>query len=139
MKKQCNPLFARLHSNPSLWTDVHTNKVKKIKTNVKTLPCLGIPTSNIFKIVEIDTSNIGYGSILKQVSPGSFEQIICFHSGTWNHAQHNYSTIKKEILSILLCISKFQSDLLNQGFLLRIVCKSAKTVLEQDVKNIASK
>ena len=43
----------------------------------------------------------------------------------------NYSTIKKEILSIVLCISKFQSDLLNQKFLIRIDCKSAKHVLEK--------
>ena len=41
----------------------------------------------------------------------------------------NYSTIKKEILSIVLCISKFQSDLLNQKFLIRIDCISAKHVL----------
>ena len=44
-----------------------------------------------------------------------------------------------EILSIVLCISKFQSDLLNQKFLLRIDCKSAKYVIEKDVENIASK
>ena len=47
--------------------------------------------------------------------------------------------IKKEILSIVLCINKFQSDLLNQKFLLRIDCKSAKDVLQKDVKNLASK
>ena len=43
------------------------------------------------------------------------------------------------MLSIVLCISKFQSDLLNQNFLLRIDCKAAKHVLEKDVQNIASK
>ena len=47
--------------------------------------------------------------------------------------------LKKEILSIVLCISKFQSDLLNQKFLIRVDCKSAKHVLEKDVQNIASK
>ena len=51
----------------------------------------------------------------------------------------NYSTIKKEILFVVLSISKFQSDLLNQKFLLRIDCKSAKYVIEKDVENIASK
>ena len=51
----------------------------------------------------------------------------------------NYSTIKKEILYVVLCISKFQSDLLNQNFLLRIDCKSAKYVIENDVENIVSK
>jgi hypothetical protein len=44
-----------------------------------------------------------------------------------------------EILSIVLCITKFQSDLLNQKFLLRIDCKSAKYILKKDVENIASK
>ena len=40
----------------------------------------------------------------------------------------------------MLCISKFQSDLLNQKFLLRIDCKSAKYVIERKkVENIASK
>ena len=51
----------------------------------------------------------------------------------------NYSTIKKEILYVVLCISKFQSDLLKKKFLLRIDCKSAKYVIEKDVENIASK
>ena len=39
----------------------------------------------------------------------------------------------------MLCISKFQSDLLNQKVLLRIDYKSAKYVIEKDVENIASK
>jgi hypothetical protein len=47
--------------------------------------------------------------------------------------------MKKEILSIVLCITKFQSDLLNQNFLLRVHCKSAKEVLQKDVQNLASK
>ena len=40
---------------------------------------------------------------------------------------------------MILCITKFQSDLLNQKFLLRIDCKSAKEILQKDVQNIASK
>ena len=65
--------------------------------------------------------------------------MVRYTSRTWNNAQLNYSTIKKEILSIVLSISKFQVDLLNQEFLLRVDCKSAKSVLQKDVKNIASK
>ena len=134
---QCKPLFDRLQSNPPPWFDVHTSLVKQIKSHVKTLPCLGIPTIDAFKIVEIDASDIGYGGILKQrVSPESSEQIVRFYSRIWNNAQLNYSTIKKKILSIVLCISKFQSDLLNQKFLLWIDCKSAKYVIENDVENI---
>jgi hypothetical protein len=34
---------------------------------------------------------------------------------------------------------KFQSDLLNQKFLLHVDCKSAKEVLQKHVQNLASK
>jgi len=38
-----------------------------------------------------------------------------------------------------LCISKFQSDLLNQNILIRVDCKSAKDILQKDIKNVVSK
>ena len=47
--------------------------------------------------------------------------------------------MKKEILSIVLTVQKFESDLINQKFLIRVDCKSAKEILFKDVKNIASK
>ena len=57
---------------------------------------------------ETNASDVGYGGILKQrINPNSPKQIVPFHSGVWNKAQSNYSIIKKEILSIVLCISKF--------------------------------
>jgi hypothetical protein len=43
------------------------------------------------------------------------------------------------MLSIIKCISKFQSDLINQKFLLRIDCSSAKSIIEKDVKNLVAK
>jgi hypothetical protein len=90
--------------------------------------------------VKTDASEIGFGGILKQcVSPRFSEQIVHYHFGSWNSGQSNYSTIKKEILSVVLCITKFQSNLLNQKFLLRIDCKSAKYILKKDAENIASK
>ena len=91
-------------------------------------------------IVETDASDIGYGGILKQrFQQTSHEQLVRFHSGVWLGPQKSYSTIKKEILSIVQCISKFQDDLLNKKFLLRIDCQFAKFILEKDVQNIASK
>ena len=72
-----NYVANRLKSNPPPWSDVHTSLVKQIKSHVKTLPCLGIPTVSAFKIVETDASDFGYGGILKQrVSPESPEQIV---------------------------------------------------------------
>ena len=49
LRKQCKPLFDRLQ-NPPPWSDIHTSLVKQIKSHVKTLPCLGIPTINALKL-----------------------------------------------------------------------------------------
>ena len=65
MRKQCKPLFDRLQNNHPPWSDVHTSLVKQIKSHVKTLPCLGIPIVDAFKIVKTDAFDIGYGGILK--------------------------------------------------------------------------
>ena len=107
-------------------------------SQVKELPCLGILHLEAFPIIEIDASNIGYGGILKQ----NFENkisIVKFHFGIWTGPQINYSTVKKEILAIVLCIQKFQSEVFNKKFFLRVHCKSAKEILQKDVKNLVSK
>ena len=48
------------------WNEEHTKIVKIIKFRVKTLSCLALANPEVFKIVEIDASDIGYGVILKQ-------------------------------------------------------------------------
>ena len=65
--------------------------------------------------METDAPDIGFGGILKQVQNNK-KGIIQFVSKHWNECQMNYSTIKKEILAIVLTIYNFQGDLLNQNF-----------------------
>ena len=126
----CEPLYKRLRKNALAWIENHTNLVKEIKQRVKNLPCINIPHSNALLIVESDASNLGYGGILKQEYNNQVH-IVRYHSGIWLGAQINYSTVKKEVLSIVLCISKFQSDLINKKFLLKIDCKAAKELINQ--------
>ncbi|CAJ2671410.1 unnamed protein product [Trifolium pratense] len=136
----CLPLFKRLKKNPPPWDDTMSQSIRQIKQLVKRLPCLGIPDPQAFLIVETDSSDLGFGGILKQKLPeSSLEQVVRYYSGTWNPAQLNYSTIKKEVLAIVLCITKFQDDLFSKKFLLRSDCKAAKEVLQKDVKNLVSK
>jgi len=139
LRQTCALLYNRLRKNPKPWTAQHTQIVQQVKQHVKSLPCLGIPHPNAFMIVETDASDIGYGGILKQRLGTQKEQLVRFHSGLWHGPQQKYSTIKKEILAIVLCISKFQDDLFIKNFLLRIDCKSAKEVLQKDVQNLVSK
>ncbi|GAV65640.1 hypothetical protein CFOL_v3_09155, partial [Cephalotus follicularis] len=120
------------------WTDRHTQLIKQIKIYAKEISCLHLALPSVFKIVEIDVSNIGYCGILKQLIENK-EQLVQYTSGTWNNAQRNYITVKKEIIAIVLYIQKFQSDLLNKKFLIRVDCVAANSILTKDVKNLASK
>ena len=120
------------------WSDIHTQTIKEFKVNVQSIKCLYLPIPQALKIVEIDASDIGYGGILKQ-RVQTQEHVIGYTSKHWNSAQEKYSSVEKEVLAIVLCISKFQSDLLNQNFLIKVDCKSAKDILQKDVKNLSSK
>ena len=123
----CAPLYRRLRKNPIPWSNMHTHIVRQIKEKVKSLPCLNIPNLSEFMIVKTDVSDIGYGGILKhKLESQEHEQLVRFHSGLWLGPQQNYYTIKKEILSVVLCVSKFQDDLLYKKFLISIDCKSPK-------------
>lgn len=42
-------------------------------------------------------------------------------------------------ISIVLCITKFQEDLIKKEFLLRVDCKVFKDLLQKDVKKLISK
>ena len=107
------PLFQRLKKNHKPWSDEHTQVVKQVKSQVKELPCLEILHPDAFPIIETDASNIGYGGILKQDFQNK-TSIVRFHYGIWIGPQLNYSTVKKDILAIVLCIQKIQSDVFNK-------------------------
>lgn len=130
-------LYKRLRKNPLPWSDEMTKVIQTLKKGIKCLPCLGIPYPNAFLIIETNASDVGYRGILKQ-RVNDKDQLVKYHSGFWIGPQVNYSTIKKEVLSIELYVTSFQ-DVFNKKFLLRTYCKSTKFVLGKNVKNLVSK
>ncbi|GAV64389.1 hypothetical protein CFOL_v3_07907, partial [Cephalotus follicularis] len=85
-----------LTKTPPPWTNEHTQLIKQIKLYAKEIPCLHIASPSTFKIIETDASDIGYGGILKKLINNK-EQLVQYTSGTWNNAQRNYATARKEI------------------------------------------
>ena len=113
----CQPLYQRLQKNPPPWDNSMTSIVQQVKKIVKTLPCLGIPDVDANLIVEIDASDIRYGGVRKQILPNSStEQVVKYHSGIWHSSQLKYSTVKKENLSIVLCVLNFKMIFLINDF-----------------------
>ena len=102
----------------SIFIIVEVLIIKTVKSNVKAIPSLAIDDLEPFKIVRIGTLDIG---ILEQSNDN--HEILVRRT-----TQHIHSIIKKETLSIILCIPKLQKGLLNQEFLLKVDYKSAKSV-----------
>ena len=59
-------LNQRLSKNPRTWTPKHSEVVTRIKRKVRTFPILHIIDDDLPKIIESDTSETGWGGILKQ-------------------------------------------------------------------------
>ncbi|KAA0058436.1 Enzymatic polyprotein [Cucumis melo var. makuwa] len=110
-------LYDRLKKNSKPWMDEHTRAVQSIKSLAKSIPCLSLRDEHVKLIIDTDASDIGI----------------------WNSAQKNYSTVKKEVLAIVLSVQKFQGDLINKDFLVRTDSKASKFIFEKDVKNLISK
>ena len=73
----------------------------------------------------------GFGGILKQkLDNKSREELVRFYSGSWNDTQRNYSTVKKEVLSIVLCVKKFEDDLCQEYYFKTDFCKMASFAFE---------
>ncbi|XP_059284734.1 uncharacterized protein LOC132038027 [Lycium ferocissimum] len=108
LAKDTSILYDRLKKNPKPWTDAHTQAVQKIKRKVNNLPCLTLANPNWQKIIETDASDIGYGGILKQLSPNDKQEYLVDFTQKWNNSQKNYATVAKEILAIVKCVLKFQ-------------------------------
>ena len=74
-------LISKVMKNPPPWDNHITCIIQQIKKIVKILPCLSIQDPQANLIVETNTSDIGYGRILRQVLPNfSKEQVVKYHS-----------------------------------------------------------
>ena len=57
------PFHDHRKKSPPPWTNIYTNIIKKVKSQVKCLPCLHILNPFAYKIIEIDSFDIRYDGI----------------------------------------------------------------------------
>ncbi len=94
--------------------DTNLNKIVKF---LEGKAFLTLPDFEKQFIIESDASNIGIEGILKQ--NGKDKELIVRHtSRTLKGAEKNYSTIEKELLAIIFCLTKFK-HYLGGKFILR--------------------
>ena len=75
---------------------------------MKHLPTLHLSLESEYKIVQTDTSQIGWGGILLAITNIGEKKLCRYCSGTFYNYQKNLSSIDLEIEVIILVLEKFQ-------------------------------
>ena len=117
------PLTDLIGTKQFLWTEAHDKAFKAMKAQIAKDTLLSYPDHNKPFKIDTDASDYQLGGRIYQEcdhpteknpdgTPVKIEADIGFYTRKLNSAQKNYSTIEKELLSIVETLKEFRSTLL---------------------------
>jgi len=89
-----------------------------LKERLTNTPILALPTDEDPYVLDTDASGYAIGAVLSQLIDGK-ERVIAYASRTYNRAEQNYCTTRKELLAVVYFIGYFRQYLLGRHFRLR--------------------
>jgi RNase H-like domain found in reverse transcriptase len=102
-----SPLTELTGKKAFVWEDKHQLAFEQMKALIATDVFLAYPNHNKPFDIETDASNYQLGAVIKQDN-----RPVPYYTRKLNSAQKNYTTIKKELLSIVETLKEFRSMLL---------------------------
>ena len=100
------------------WTDECQEAFEKLKVALTTAPVLAMPDEEGKFTLDTDASNFAIGAVLSQVQGGQ-ERVVAYASRKLSKAEANYSTTRKELLSVVNFVKYYKHFLLGRPFTIR--------------------
>jgi hypothetical protein len=107
----------KVRSTPFQWDEPCERAFQTIKTHLSRYPLLSFPLrqSALHLKLHTDASNTGIGGVLHQPTDNG-DQPITFLSRSLSSAEQKFSTVEKECLALVWCITKLRPYLYGQRF-----------------------
>lgn len=121
----CKPLTNLLQKDNFFWNPEATAAFQQLKTAMCTAPVLRMLDFTQSFIIETDASNEGMGAVLMQQG-----QPISYLSKAFSSRNKVLSTYEKELMALVLAITKWRHYLIGQYFNIRTDHQSLKHLLE---------
>ena len=101
-----------------VWTQETDDAFRKLKQAMLEVPTLTFPFPNRPCILDTDSSDVSYGSVISQVIEGT-ERPIAYFSRVMTQSQQNYCATRRELLAVIASLQHFRHYLLNVPVILR--------------------
>ena len=100
------------------WSDDCQLAFEKLKEALTSAPVLAYPDPDKDYILDTDASQFGMGGVLSQLHDGH-ERVVAYASKTFNKAQRNYCTTRRELLAVITFVKHFRHYLYGTRFTIR--------------------
>ena len=101
-----------------VWSSEADDAFVRLKSAMLEVPTLAFPCPDRPCILDTDSSDVAYGSVLSQLIDGQ-ERPIAFFSRVMSPAQQNYCSTRRELLAVIASLQHFRHYLLHVPVILR--------------------
>ena len=101
------------------WSEEHQHAFKMLNEALMMSPVLAMPLNEGWYILDTDVSETSIGAFHSQVPNGEERIELAYARHTYNKAEWNYCTTRKEFFAVVYYLRQFKQYLLGARFLVR--------------------
>eukprot|EP00731_Ephydatia_muelleri_P033767 Em0037g31a len=94
------------------WTAECQEAFENLRSRLTRAPLLAFPDYTLPFVLDTDTSDLGIGAVLSQISSLGQEQVVAYGSRLLSKAERNYSVTRRELLAVVTFTRLFRPYLL---------------------------